>query len=435
MKKYLLLFFLLFSGISNAQNLYFPPLIGNTWDTISPSSLGWCEPEIDTLLDYLESNNTKAFILLKDGKIAIEKYFGTFTEDSVWYWASAAKTLTAFTVGIAQQENFLSITDTTSNYIGNGWTNCPTLKEEKITLRNQLDMTSGLDDGVVDNNCTIDSCLQYFADAGSRWAYHTAPYTLLDSALENATGTSLNNYISQKVKLPTGMSGSFFKFGYNNLFVSKPRSMARFGLLLLNQGNWNGNQILTDTAYFQQMINTSQTLNPSYGYLCWLNGKSSFMLPGLQLQFPGSICPNAPTDMYAALGANGQFINVVPSQNLVYIRMGDAPGSGEVPIFFNDTVWMKLNEVMCNTTSIFQINNSIKFTLSPNPSNGQVKVSWNSGNVNEIFLMDYTGRIVFAENVLGTESNLDISNLPKGMYFVKLNTHDGIQSLQRLIKN
>ncbi|MBL0096369.1 MAG: hypothetical protein IPP46_07610 [Bacteroidetes bacterium] len=57
---------------SQAQNLYFPPLTGNAWDTISPVSLGWCPDKIDSLTDYLENKNTKAFILLKDGKIVIE---------------------------------------------------------------------------------------------------------------------------------------------------------------------------------------------------------------------------------------------------------------------------------------------------------------------------------------------------------------------------
>ena len=50
--------------------------------------------------------------------------------------------------------------------------------------------------------------------------------------------------------------------------------MARFGLLILNKGNWDGNQIMTDTNYFNQMLNSSQSLNESYGYLWWLNGKT-----------------------------------------------------------------------------------------------------------------------------------------------------------------
>ncbi|MCD6069042.1 MAG: serine hydrolase [Bacteroidetes bacterium] len=372
MKKNLSLLLFLFSfSFSKAQSLYFPPLTGTTWDTVSTASLGWCQTELDTLLDYLGTRNTKAFILLKGGKIVAEKYYGTFTQDSLWYWASAGKTLTGFTIGVAQQEGHLSISDTTSQYLGTGWTDCPPNKEEMITIRHQLTMTSGLDDGVPDHHCTLDTCLQYLADAGTRWAYHNGPYTILDGVVQGATGQSLNVYFTQKVKNPTGMTGLFVPSGYNNVFYSKARSMARFGLLMLNRGNWNGTQVMTDTAYFNQMVNTSQQLNKSYGYLWWLNGKPSFMVPGLQLVIPSSLSPNAPPDMIAALGKNGQFINVVPSMDLVYIRMGNAPGQGEVPFLFNDTIWQKLNGVMCSAVSIPKTvvpQNLVE--IFPNPGNG-----------------------------------------------------------------
>jgi len=125
MKKILLLTFIgltSFLQTTKAQTLYFPPLSSTAnWDTISPSSLGWCLNEIDTLYDYLQQQDTKGFIVLKDGKIVLEKYFGTFTKDSLWYWASAGKTITSFLVGKAQEENYLSITDTSSTYLGAGW--------------------------------------------------------------------------------------------------------------------------------------------------------------------------------------------------------------------------------------------------------------------------------------------------------------------------
>ena len=76
---------LLHSSI-NSQSLYFPPLTGNVWETTSPATLGWCEDKLPELYDYLESANSKGFIVLKDGKIVIEKYFGSFTKDSLWYW-------------------------------------------------------------------------------------------------------------------------------------------------------------------------------------------------------------------------------------------------------------------------------------------------------------------------------------------------------------
>lgn len=436
MKSIKLLFLsLFFTATVNAQTLYFPPNTGNSWDTISPASLGWCVNQVDTLYDYLQSNNTKAFILLKDGKIVLEKYFGTFTQDSIWYWASAGKTLTAYMTGIAQQEGFLSISDTTSDYLGQGWTVCTPAQEEKITVRHQLTMTSGLDDGVPDHYCTLDTCLQYLADAGTRWAYHNGPYTLLDGVIENATGVTLNSYTYQKLLQPTGMSGLFVPSGYNNVFFSKPRSMARFGLLMLNRGNWNGNQLMTDTAYYNQMVNTSQNLNESYGYLWWLNGKPTFKLPGLQFNFPGPLFPAAPMDLVAALGKNGQFINVVPSQNIVLIRMGNAPSGGEVPAFMNDTIWQKLNLIMCNTSSVAGAATvSPQVALYPNPAGDYAVVSL-PGSTFDYALFDITGTQVRSKNNCNGNSAIDTAELPAGLYLLRVNSPDGVAVRKLLVQH
>lgn len=178
-----------------SQNLYFPPINNSYWETINPVSLSWNMNDTVQLFQYLDSCNTKAFIILKDGKIAIEKYFGNFNKDSSWYWASAGKTVTSFLIGVAQENGYLKISDTSSKYLGNGWTNCTLEQEQKITIRNQLSMTTGLDDEVVDNHCTNDTCLVYKADAGTRWAYHNAPYTLLDKVIVNSTGMDLNFFL------------------------------------------------------------------------------------------------------------------------------------------------------------------------------------------------------------------------------------------------
>jgi CubicO group peptidase (beta-lactamase class C family) len=432
-----LLFFLMlfvFASETKAQSLYFPPITGNNWDTMQPTTLGWCEEKIDTLLHYLESKNTKSFIVLKDGKIVIEKYFGTFTQDSLWYWASAGKTLTAFMVGIAQQENYLSINDTTSKYLGQGWTNCTPSQEEKITISNQLTMTTGLDDGVPENACTFDTCLIYKADAGTRWAYHNAPYTLLDEVIASATGQTLNAYTNQKLKIPTGITGTFATSGYNNVFFSKARSMARFALLILNKGNWNGNPIMTDTTYFNQMVNTSQSLNNAYGFLWWLNGKSSIMVPGSQVIFPTTMCPSAPSDMIAALGLNGQIINVVPSQNLVYIRMGNAPGVGEVPIFFNDTIWQKINDLTCviTTTKEDELAQQDDLKIFPNPSSNNTTITLNN-QAFDLCIIDMTGRIVFKKENCFASEKVDVQLFQNGIYHVKITTTDSKVFSKRLV--
>jgi CubicO group peptidase (beta-lactamase class C family) len=131
-----------------AQQTYYPPLSGSQWDTVSLSSLGWNAGAVAPLYSLLDSSNTRAFIVLKGGKIALEKYFGTFTKDSLWYWASAGKSMTSVLIGIAQQEGFLRITDTSSKWLGKGWTSESPEQEQRITVRNQLTMTSGLNDVV-----------------------------------------------------------------------------------------------------------------------------------------------------------------------------------------------------------------------------------------------------------------------------------------------
>ncbi|HRP51998.1 MAG TPA: serine hydrolase [Fluviicola sp.] len=333
----------------NAQT-YFPPLIGSTWETIAPASLGWCDDSIQKMYNWLGSTDTKAFIVLKNGKIVLEKYFGTFTADSLHVWNSAGKTLTAYCVGIAQKEGLLDIDDKTSDYIGTGWTSEPLAKENLITIKHQLSMTSGLDDGVSDIFCTDPSCLVYLTDAGNRWAYHNGPYTMLDSVIKVATGLTLNQWTYQKISSKIGMSGLFIQIGYNHIFVSNPRSMARFGLLLSQNGFWNGTPILNDPTFLAEMTNSSQLLNPSYGYLTWLNGKSSFMIPQSQFVFNGSLCPNAPADMFAAEGKNAQIINVCPSDSLVLIRMGATMGNSLVGTQYNDTIWQYMNRLSCHLT-------------------------------------------------------------------------------------
>jgi hypothetical protein len=327
---------------------YFPPIGTTEWKDTSASALGWNITALNDLYPYLESKNTKAFIILKNGKIVAEKYFGTFTADSNWYWASAGKTMTAFLVGIAQQEGLLDINDISSQYLGTGWTSAQLDKENLISIKNQLTMTTGLDDSTADSDCTLPSCLIYKADAGTRWAYHNAAYTMLDKVIETASGNSYNGYFQQKIRDRIGMNGLWIKTpNSNNVFYSNARSMARFGLLLLNKGKWDTTKILSDTNYFNNQINTSQSLNLSYGYLTWLNGKPSFMAPGFQTVFPASIIANAPNDMYAALGKNDQKIYVVPSQKLVVIRMGNSSGDVQFALSgFDNELWARLKTII-----------------------------------------------------------------------------------------
>ena len=425
--KSLLSICFLFVFTAKSQTSYFPPNTGDTWDTISPASLNWCDERIDSLYTFLAEQNSKGFILLKDGKIVLEQYFNGHSATSSWYWASAGKTITSCLVGIAQQENYLSITDTTSAYLGTGWTNCTPEQEEKITIWNQLTMTRGLDDGVPDHYCTLDTCLNFLANPGTRWAYHNGPYTLLDNVIESAVGMTLNQYATQKLKNPTGMTGSFFQVDYNSVFFSTARSMARFGLLIKNNGNWNGNQIMTDATYFNDMLNTSQNLNQSYGYLWWLNGKPSFMIPSLQTVFPNSIMPNAPEDALMALGKDGQFINVSQSENLVWIRMGESPDNSDVPFILNNDIWEYIHQLNCEPMEI--AHNSLissEFQVSPNPFSNKITVHSKS-ELKSCLLLNSIGQLVWSGKAI---DQIDFTHLSSGFYLLKITSENGQETLK-----
>lgn len=410
----------------NAQT-YYPPLAGSTWETVDPAALGWCTDEIPALIDFLEQSNTKAFIVLKDGRIAIEHYFGTFTQDSLWYWASAGKSLTAFLVGKAQEEGFLDLDQPSSDFLGAGWTNCASQQEELITIRHQLTMTTGLDDGGSDNDCTDPACLECLAEPGTRWAYHNAPYTLLDGVIEGATGQALNSYLFNKLTLTTGLQGAYIQLDYNNVFFSKARALARFGLLCMDQGNWNGNAVMSDADYFNAMVTPSQSLNQSYGYLWWLNGQSSYMLPGFQLQLPGMLCPAMPADAYNAMGKNGQLCNVSPSTGLVVVRMGDLPGGIFVPNVYNNDIWEQLNNVICTSTAAAESIHTGDLLLFPNPASDQIKLPAATGIAVAI---GADGR---AHTITFVNGSADVSALPTGSYAIRHTDLSGIRRVQRIV--
>ncbi len=368
--------FLFFLGMFfQAKAQYFPPLSGNQWDTLSPQRFGYCKDRIDSLYQLLDSKNSKAFILIKDGKIVLEKYFDNFTQDSLWYWASAGKTLTSAVVGVLQGQGKLSLTEPSSKYLGSGWTSLQKTQEDSITIWHQLTMTSGLDDAPSTADCTDPSCLVYKAPVGKRWAYHNAPYTLLDKVISNSSGKTLNQVILNEFTLTTGLKVAYVKMGLNNVAVSTPRNFARFGLLLLNQGKWGNNQIIP-AAFYAQMVNSSQVLNPSYGFLTWLNGKDKFMIPQSQLRFNGDCMVGGPSDLIMALGKDGQQIQVSPSQNLVWIRMGEAPDSKTALVNFSlgSDIWEKINQLTCNSADLNQINKMVLRFSNPVKKGESLKI-------------------------------------------------------------
>jgi CubicO group peptidase (beta-lactamase class C family) len=431
-KLFIILLVGFFSFSIQAQELYFPPQNGD-WETISTDSLNWCKGTLDSLKDFVGEKDSKAFIILKDGKIAVEWYYDDFTQDSLWYWASAGKSLTATLVGIAQSENLLSINDTTSDYLGNGWTSMDLAQERKITIRNQLTMTTGLEYVIPSWDCLEPACLKYRAEPNTQWFYHNAPYTLLSNVIEKATQKNINVYFKQKIGDKIGMKGAYISTtNTNNLFFSSVRDIAKFGLLTLAKGDWGNETILADKDYYNQMVSSSQTLNPSYGYLWWLNGKSSYILPGLPASFQDSLIPTAPTDMFAALGKNDQKIYVVPSQNLVVIRIGNVADAETFALSnFDKELWSKISQLStCEVVTDLRSETLQSFQLFPNPTEHILSIHSNFP-IREINIRNLQGKELLKTSI----NKIDISTLPKGIYLVETQFENGILVRRKVIKN
>jgi CubicO group peptidase (beta-lactamase class C family) len=435
LKKILPCLFLLVCFNSYAQPLYFPPTTGNAWDTLSPGRLGWCQYRIDSLYNYLQSTNTDAFIILKDGKIVLEKYFGTFTQDSIHYWASAGKSLTAMMIGIAQQKGLLNINDSVSKYLGVGWSGETPQKERLITVKHLLSMTSGLDDDPgfpCSNDDFTKACLQYKADAGTRWAYHTGAYKKLEEVVSAVSGKTYNGATNEYIEAFTGMNGAWTPKG---VYFSKPRDMARFGLLALNKGVWQNDTVLRDTAYFRAMTNTSQSFNLSYGYLWWLNGKASTMVPGSQLVLPSKIIPNAPNDLYCSLGKNDQKIYVVPSTNMIVVRVGESAYETDALSPYDTLIWSYINKLddECTASAVFEKRIMSDLKLFPNPATHFISFMGFADEKNIHYsIVNAYGQIVVESDTFN--HSIDVSDLSSGQYILSLQT-EGKQATKQFVKN
>jgi CubicO group peptidase (beta-lactamase class C family) len=292
-------------------------------------------------------------------------------------------------------------------------------------VRNQLTMTTGLDYLVADQNCTDPSCLLYLNEPDEEWFYHNAPYTLLAQVIANASDQSYTSYTNERLANKLGFLGLWSDTGSNQLFFSTARGMARFGLYMMADGEWNGEQIFQDEEYFQSMINTSQSINESYGYLWWLNGKDSYRLPGTTLTFQGSIVPDAPDDMYAAIGKNGQICMVVPSQDLVIIRMGNNPDGSLVPMGYLRDLWNQYEHLNCSNSTEESVLPSVN--VWPRLTSNYLHFKSNLP-IEKVDIVDRTGRIVMS---VGHIDVLDIGALRNGLYFVRIRI--GNQSITKRI--
>lgn len=321
---------------------YYPPIapLDDTWETVTPASLGWDEAKLAEALEYVEhdgdeDHNSTGFLILYRGRIVVEQYWdGWDLHTSDWIF-SASKSVMAVLTCIAIQDGLLATSDIVTDRIGE-WSNASEEQEQRITVRHLLTMTSGLG-----------KWLRYRGDPGTIWKYNTPAYKHLQEVLEAVTEQDLNAFTQERLCGPIGMRESSWSdtiYMDASVLDASVRDMARFGLLVLSDGAWDGTPILSDQTYFRDMLSKSQDLNPAYGYLWWLNGKEEYLVPGEE-DTPGEgwIIPDGPRDLMAALGTGDKKIYVVPRLDLVVIRHGGDTGTPQSGLSsFDNELWRRL---------------------------------------------------------------------------------------------
>jgi len=237
----------------SVSDYYFPPSRGDEWEITSPARLGWDQVKLNEAIAFIRDQNSTSMLILHKGKIAVEEYWRGWGRDTSFSIFSAGKSVISAAVGIAQEQGKLRIRDTMSKYLGKNWTKAPPEKEAAITIRDVLTMTSGLDES-----------LNYETEPGAKWFYNTPAYWELAHVIEAATGKGIADFLNANLWSPIGAVNT----GWNGKqVVSSARDMARFGLMILNNGAWQGQDVIRDKSYLFDATNQSQELNPSYGYL------------------------------------------------------------------------------------------------------------------------------------------------------------------------
>jgi CubicO group peptidase (beta-lactamase class C family) len=235
-------------------------------------------------------------------------------------------------MGIAVDRGLLDRRAPVSKYLGPGWSHAGVDAERAITVNHLLTMTSGLNDA-----------LEFASPAGSVWHYNTPAYSQLIGVLAAVTRKDVNDYSAEWLTSAIGMTDTRWikrQSAFPNPYglATTARDMARMGLLVLRNGAWAGKQIVSE-AYVREAIRSSQTLNPSYGLLWWTNRH----VPGSSeptLATNVFAVPAAPSDLVAGLGAADRKVYVVPSRQLVIVRLGAAvSGPGRR---FDREVWERL---------------------------------------------------------------------------------------------
>lgn len=266
---------------------------------------------------------TRAIVVLYKNRLIAEKYDTGFTKDSRILGWSMTKSITSSAFGVLAKQGKIDIYKPAPVA---EWQND---ERKNITINDLLHMNSGLEwEENYNTICDATKMLFLAEDMGkvqldkpaqfkpnTHWNYSSGTTNLLSLILRRQFKTQqqyLDFWYSAVID-KIGMSSMITEQDMTGTFVgssygwSTARDWSKFGLLYLNKGNWNGEQIL-DESWVKYTATPTNTSEGKYGAQFWLNAGGKF--------------PDVPRDMFYCSGYQGQMVAIIPSMDMVIVRMG-----------------------------------------------------------------------------------------------------------------
>jgi len=270
-----------------------------------------------------EIKKTRAVLVIYKDQLIAEKYDDGFDKNSKILGWSMTKSITSTIYGILQSQGKLNINDKAPI---DSWKND---ERANITINDLLHMNSGLEwvedyNGIsdvtkmlflADDMSKVQETKKFSGKTNESWNYSSGTSNLL-------SGTLRKNFNNHQEYLDFWYTNLIDKIGMHSMLIeadlsgnyvgssygwATPRDWAKFGLLYLHRGNWNGEQIF-DESWVDYVATPTATSNGEYGGHFWLNA--------------GGVYPDAPKDIFSANGFQGQRVFIIPSKEMVVVRMG-----------------------------------------------------------------------------------------------------------------
>jgi CubicO group peptidase (beta-lactamase class C family) len=324
------------------------------WKPLAPEMLGFDPAKLQAAVDFETPNaNSQAVMVIRHGYVAAEKYFAGASATMRHESYSMAKSFSSALVGIAIEAKLIaSVDEKLCKYYPEEWDcNDAADPRSRITIAHAMNISTGLrwnEDWRSTATGTNDVFLASFDmvgtvlareavdEPGSKVRYSTGDPALLTGVLQGATGKTALAYAREVMLGPIGAMGINWNSdssGRTTTYAglqATAAEYAKFGYLFLNKGKWDGKQIVPESW----VDFTTQAADPCVDWYRYLWHQNAPVRLGPQdpscdsfFCAPASFA-NLPADAYFAEGINGQFIFIVPSADLVVVRLAnDGAGS------------------------------------------------------------------------------------------------------------